>query len=86
MSEAKSGIEPQVSQRVNYRTERGIAVIELNDPPANAYSYEMSDDEHEELAYGLRRCKGKVAISGYRCDLMNELYMGWKRIDAPEKM
>jgi enoyl-CoA hydratase len=27
---------------VNYRTESGIAVIELNDPPANTYSYEMN--------------------------------------------
>jgi enoyl-CoA hydratase/carnithine racemase len=45
MSEAKSGIEPQApNQRVNYRTERGMAVLELNDPPANAYSYEMMRD------------------------------------------
>jgi enoyl-CoA hydratase len=29
-------------QLVNYRTEAGVAVIELNDPPANAYSYEMN--------------------------------------------
>lgn len=26
---------------VNYRTEKGVAVLTLNDPPANAYSYEM---------------------------------------------
>lgn len=51
-----------------------------------AYGYEMKDDEHRELAYVLNRCKGKAAISGYRCDLMDELYKGWKRIDAPEKM
>ena len=51
-----------------------------------AYGYEMTDAEHRELAYTLNRCRGKVAISGYRCDLMNQLYTGWKRIDAPEKM
>ena len=51
-----------------------------------AYSYEMSDAEHRELAYTLNRCRGKVAISGYRCDLMDQLYKGWKRIDAAEKM
>lgn len=28
-------------QLVEYRTEEGIAIIELNDPPANAYSLEM---------------------------------------------
>ena len=27
---------------INYRTESGVAVIELNDPPANTYSYEMN--------------------------------------------
>src|SRR5437868_13850072 len=27
---------------INYRTESGVAVIEMNDPPANAYSYEMN--------------------------------------------
>jgi enoyl-CoA hydratase len=29
-------------QLVNYRTEAGVAVIELNDPPVNAYSYDMN--------------------------------------------
>src|SRR5438309_8929716 len=29
-------------QLVNYRTENGIAVIEMNDPPANTYTYEMN--------------------------------------------
>lgn len=51
-----------------------------------AYGYEMADAGHQELAYTLNRCSGKVAISGYRCDLMDKLYKGWKRIDAPEKM
>ena len=27
---------------VNYRVEDGVAVIELNDPPANTYTYEMN--------------------------------------------
>src|SRR6476469_7150950 len=26
---------------VNYQTEKGVAVLTLNDPPVNAYSYEM---------------------------------------------
>ncbi len=51
-----------------------------------AYGYEMTDAEHKELAYTLKRCKGNVAISGYRCELMDELYKGWKCIEAPEKM
>lgn len=50
-----------------------------------AYSFEMDDAAHRQLAEGLRHCAGKVAVSGYRCDLMDELYKDWRRIDAPPK-
>jgi enoyl-CoA hydratase len=30
--------------KVNYSTEGGVALIELNDPPANTYSYEMMQE------------------------------------------
>lgn len=50
-----------------------------------AYGYEMSDADHRKLAYALNRCRGKVAVSGYKCHLMDELYKGWRRMDAPEK-
>ncbi len=50
-----------------------------------AYAFEMDEEEHKELAAVLRRCKGMVAISGYRNDLMDELYDGWFRFDAPVK-
>ena len=29
-------------QLINYRTDGGVAVIEMNDPPANTYTYEMN--------------------------------------------
>ena len=29
-------------QLINYRTDAGLAVIEMNDPPANTYTYEMN--------------------------------------------
>ena len=29
-------------QLINYRADRGVAVIEMNDPPANTYTYEMN--------------------------------------------
>ena len=53
---------------------------------SKAYGYEMSDEEHAKLAALLRKVKGKVAISGYRCDLMDRIYRGWKRGDAPAKL
>src|SRR5258705_477131 len=33
--------EPQVKALVQYRTEDGLAILELDDPPANTYTYEM---------------------------------------------
>src|ERR1700748_1737959 len=29
-------------QLINYRVDAGVAVIEMNDPPANTYTYEMN--------------------------------------------
>jgi DNA adenine methylase len=52
---------------------------------ANAYTYEMTDDQHRTLAEILHQVKGKVALSGYHCDLMDELYGGWNRVEADEK-
>jgi len=52
---------------------------------SKAYGFEMDNDEHIELSSKLNNCKGKVAISGYRCELMDELYKNWRRYDAPEK-
>ncbi len=50
MSEAKPMTEPgSAAARVNYRTVGGIAVLELNDPPANAYTYEMMRELDEAI-------------------------------------
>jgi len=51
-----------------------------------AYGFEMQDDSHIRLAEVLERCRGKVAISGYRGTLMDTLYRKWRRIDAGSKM
>ncbi len=51
----------------------------------NAYAYEMDEEAHRELAVLLYRVKGKVALSGYKCELMDELYGGWRRVDARSK-
>lgn len=53
----------------------------------NSYGFEMTDEDHRELAEALRNCEGKVAVSGYQCDLYEEIYEeeGWERIDAEEK-
>jgi DNA adenine methylase len=53
---------------------------------SRAYGYEMTDDEHEELAKLLRSAKGAVAVSGYRCSLMDRLYQDWIRVDANTRL
>ena len=39
----------EVKQMVNYRTQDGVAVIEMNDPPANTYTYEMNQQLDEAI-------------------------------------
>ena len=51
----------------------------------NAYEYEMTDDQHRELADVLHTLEGEVALSSYHCDLMNELYSDWRSVEAPIK-
>jgi len=52
---------------------------------SKAYAFEMTDAQHRELAHVLRNVKGKVALSGYRCALMDELYGDWHSIEAMAK-
>jgi DNA adenine methylase len=52
---------------------------------SKAYSYEMTDSQHEDLAILLRTLKGKVALSTYRNAFTDNLYQGWRRVDGQEK-
>ena len=52
----------------------------------NAYAYEMTDEEHRELAKVLHKVKGNVALSSYHCNLMDELYSDWTVVESPQKM
>src|SRR3954468_5642618 len=36
-------------QLVNYRTDGGVAILEMNDPPANTYTYEMNRQLDEAI-------------------------------------
>lgn len=52
---------------------------------SKAYRFEMDEQEHIALASTLHACAGKIALSGYRNELMNELYRDWRRFDARPK-
>lgn len=53
---------------------------------SKAYGYEMTDEEHRKLAKVLKRCKGKVAVSSYHSLLNDEIFKGWRCIEALEKL
>lgn len=44
------------------------------------YRFELSDDDHRELAEVLKGLKGMVIISGYPSLLYDELYDGWNSV------
>jgi DNA adenine methylase len=53
---------------------------------SKAYGYEMTDGAHRELAAVLGKCKGRVAVSSYRSPLNDEIFEGWRCIEAPERL
>ncbi len=54
---------------------------------SNAYGYEMTDDQHGELAAALNTAQGIIAISNYPCALMDRLYPAgkWYKTLGPVK-
>lgn len=48
-----------------------------------SYKHEMSDDDHERLAFALHGLAGKVVLSGYDCELYQGLYKDWRRVERP---
>ena len=51
-----------------------------------AYGHEMTDADHCDLAALLRGIQGRAVLSGYRSSLYDELFAGWHRVDADEKL
>lgn len=45
------------------------------------YEYEMTVEEHRELAEALNSVKGHVVLSGYASPEYDEWYAGWKRVE-----
>jgi DNA adenine methylase len=45
----------------------------------DVYSHEMSEDDHRRLLEALRRCEGKVMLSGYPSALYDEALKDWTR-------
>lgn len=46
------------------------------------YRFEMTDADHRELSAALHAVQGMVVISGYQCELYEELYADWQRVEC----
>ena len=81
---------PALEVMERYDTPRTLFYL---DPPyvhgsrgdSAAYGYEMTDNDHRDLARSLHRIEGRAVLSGYRSALYDELFADWHRVDAPEK-
>lgn len=51
----------------------------------DVYGYEMTEEDHCELANVLNTCTGKVILSGYPSELYSDLYRDWRsmQFDMP---
>lgn len=67
----------------------GTQTLHYVDPPYVAstrdngddYRHEMEETQHSELAQYLHTVMGGVALSGYRCELYDDLYGDWMRVE-----
>lgn len=51
----------------------------------NDYKFEFNTDKHIQLAEKLNKIKGMAMVSSYNCDLYNELYANWRKVEFPVK-
>lgn len=49
-------------------------------PSDRQYTHEMDEGDHRDLAAVLRASPAKVIVSGYQCELYDELYKGWLKV------
>lgn len=48
---------------------------------ASGYRYEMTDDQHREMAAVLHNIQGMALVSSYPCKLYDCLFADWKRVE-----
>lgn len=78
---------PALEVIANYGKHRGVLIFA--DPPyvlstrkSLGYRFEMTDDEHREMAAALLGCKASVVLAGYASALYDEeLFRDWHRTE-----
>ncbi|MFV0332256.1 MAG: DNA adenine methylase, partial [Dysgonomonas sp.] len=51
----------------------------------NDYKYEFTNDQHRQLSYKVHNIKGMAMVSGYECDLLDDLYSDFYKTKFPVK-
>lgn len=51
----------------------------------NDYKFEFTTEDHARLSNKLHNIQGLAMISGYDCELMNDLYSDWRKVKFPVK-
>ncbi len=51
-----------------------------------AYRFEMTEEDHVELANVLRRLQGAVVLSGYPSELYESIYADWGRVERQARV
>jgi len=67
----------------------GAETLHYVDPPyvsttrdkGGDYRHEMTDSDHREMAEVLNSLQGMIVLSGYRCELYDELFSNWTRVE-----
>ena len=82
-------IENQDALKLIQRTDTADTLYYI-DPPyvpntraknhRKAYRHEFSDEQHEALAKLLNKISGMAVVSGYDCELYDDLYKGWEKV------
>ncbi len=70
------------------KTHDAATTLHYVDPPyvndtrgKHQYRHDMTDADHHDLAGCLHSLSGFVVLSGYRCELYDELFGDWRRVD-----
>jgi DNA adenine methylase len=53
--------------------------LATRDCGGKGYIHELTDSDHQQLAWLLKSAKAKVLLSGYSCRLYDDLYSSWRR-------
>ena len=70
------------------RSYTGTELLIYADPPylketrtlnGDQYRYEMTDADHEALLNALSGCDSMVLLSGYDCDMYNDMLHDWEK-------